>query len=232
MATSFNLNSEIKSSPILNSDYTSEQKVKNGILDSAVVTEKYLYVPFSVGKDGAKATVTTRLQLAGQSKENPKTNVNEVKPILFENPHYTTSEKTNPSVILNAIKDTVKTVKESVGETTAKEFINLIKIMRASKKSDLLAVFNQVKTGAGFSDKTIGKKIFFEALFKAGTGETVEVSIELLKNKEIECKLQQKMVYLGLAFVRHATPESILTAMVNIFISLWIFLFLLTNSFF
>lgn len=213
MATSFNLNSEIKTSPVLSSDYNSEQRVKNGILDSAVVTENYLYVPFSVGKNGAKASVTTKLQLTGQSKETPKASTSEPKSILFENPHHSVSDKTNPSVILNAVKDTAKTVGQTVGESTAKEFINLVKIMRASKKADLLAVFNQVKAGAGFADKSVGKNIYFEALFKAGTGETVEVLIELLKNKEIECPIQQKLVYLGLAFVRHATPESIGTAL-------------------
>lgn len=48
----------------------SEQKVAKGIMEQAVVTEKYLYKPFSDGKDhGAKATVTTKITLAGQSKE-------------------------------------------------------------------------------------------------------------------------------------------------------------------
>lgn len=55
----------------------------------------------------------------------------------------------NAQVIIAAVKEVAKTIDVVVGETTAKEFINLLKIVKVSKKNDLLAVYNQVKSGVG-----------------------------------------------------------------------------------
>jgi len=67
-----NLNSEIKSSPLLSADYSANLRVKNGILEQATVSEDYLYVPFSVGKNGAKAQIAGKLHLTGTSKDSPQ----------------------------------------------------------------------------------------------------------------------------------------------------------------
>lgn len=213
MATSFNLHSEIKSSPILNADYLSEQKLKSGILDQATITENYFYVPFSAGKNGARAKVTTKIQLVGTSKDAIQSAAASPRTILFESPHNVLSDKTNVNVILNAVKDTVKTIKATVSDKTANKFLNLVRIMRASKRDDLLSVFNQVNAGTA-GDKDVAKKVFLDALFRAGTGDTVEVTIQLLKSKPLSA-LEQKLVYLGLAFVRHATPEALKAAAVS-----------------
>ncbi|XP_025837556.1 apolipophorins isoform X3 [Agrilus planipennis] len=208
LSTTFNLNSEIKSSPLLDGDYTSEQHIKNGILEKVLVTENYLYLPFSIGKNGAQASITTKLQLVGQSKENPGSKVSEPKSIIFENPHPVSTEKVNLDSILNALKDATNTIGQTVKENSANEYINLVKTLRVSSKNDILAVYRQVKAGAGFQDKVGAKRVFLDALFRAGTGETIEVAIELLKNKELT-PLEQKILYIRLAFVKHATPGSL-----------------------
>lgn len=213
LATSFNLHSEIKTSPILNSEYFSEQRIKNGILDQATINENYLYVPFSVGKNGAKAKVTTKLQYAGNSKEAHADTTKEAKSLLFDSPHPVVSEKSNVNIILNAVKDTVKSIGQTVSDNSANKFGNLVRIIRASKKVDLLNIYNQVRAGTA-GDKEVAKKVYLDALFRAGTGDSVEVTIELLKNKQLS-PLEQKLVYLGLAFVRHATPASLNAAAVS-----------------
>jgi hypothetical protein len=43
---------------------------------------------------------------------------------------------------------------EHVGETAAKEFANVVTILRQSNKDDLLSVYSQVKAGAGFKAGT------------------------------------------------------------------------------
>ncbi|XP_017768375.1 PREDICTED: apolipophorins [Nicrophorus vespilloides] len=211
MATAFNLHSEIKSSPILKGDYNAEMRIKGGILDHVLVTESYLYLPFSIGKNGAKASVQTKLQYVSTTKDAAKNKCTEPKSVIFENPHPVVSQKSDVSALVQAVKDTANTIGVTVGENTASKFSGLIKITAAAKKDDLLAVYNQIKSGAGFSDKTVARKTFLDALFRAGTGECIEVAIELLKNKELS-ELEQKMVYLGMAFVRHATPNSMTSA--------------------
>lgn len=208
LATAFNLNSEIKSSPLLSGDYSSQQRVKNGILDQAIVTENYLYVPFSVGKNGAKATVQSKLQFVGEGKDAGKSKVSEPRSIIFENPHLVNTPKSNVDIILKAVKYVSDTIDTVVGQFTAKSFVNLVKIVRESQKDDLLGVFNQIKAGVGFRDKEVSKRVFLDALFRAGTGEALEVAIELLKNNQLS-PLEKRLVYLGLSFVNHATKSSL-----------------------
>lgn len=214
LATALNLNSEIKSSPILNGDYSATQRIKNGILDQATITEYYLYMPFSVGKNGAKATVVSKLQYVGTSKEAPKSKVSEPRSIIFENPHPVNAPRASVNSILTAVKTVTNTIDQVVSQNTAKEFVDLVKIVRESKKDDLLGVYNQVRAGVGFKDKEIGKKVFLDALFRAGTGEAIEVAIDLLKNKELS-PVEQKLVYLGLSFVKHATKSSLSSVAVS-----------------
>lgn len=214
MATTFNLNSEIRSSPILNGEYSSQQKFKNGVLDNAEVTEHYLYVPFSVGKNGAKATVTAKLHFTGTSKQSPANKVSVPKSIIFENPHLVNTDKNNADAILAALKEVKNSIDLTVGEKSAKSFVNLIKILRVSSRNDILAVYGQVRTGAGLKDPVAAKKIYLDAIFRAGTGDTIEASIELFKNKELG-EVEQKLVYLSLAFVKHATPASLKAAAVS-----------------
>ncbi|KAF5288699.1 hypothetical protein FQR65_LT11964 [Abscondita terminalis] len=211
MATAFNMDSDIKATPVLNGHYASEQRIKNGILDYASVTENYLHVPFSVGQNGAKASAITKIQLIGSSKEAPQDPTSQPRSIIFETPHMITNDHSNVDSILNALKETKNTMDITVGENSAKAFLNLFKILQASKKDDILTVFRQVKAGAGFKDKEGARKVFLDAVFRAGTGECVEVAIELLKSKELT-PVEQKLVYLSMAFVKHATLDSLLAA--------------------
>lgn len=214
LATAFNLNSEIKSSPLLNGDYSSQQRIKNGILDQATVTENYLYVPFSVGQNGAKTTVQSKLQYAGETKDASKNKVSEPRSIIFENPHLVNTPKSNVDTILKAVKYVSDTIDEVVGQFTAKSFVNLVKIIRDSQKDDLLGVFNQIKAGVGFRDKEVSKKVFLDALFRARTGEAIEVGIELLKNNQLG-PFEKRLVFLSLAFVNHPTKSSLNTVAVS-----------------
>lgn len=199
-------------SPLI-SHFESEQKIKNGIMESSAITENYLYKPLSDGKEhGVKVIVNTKLTLAGQSKEKVTTKATEPRAIYFQNPHLDPVKTTNVDSILNALKETKKTMDVSVTETSAKTFYQLINVLRDSRKDDILAVYGQVKTGAGgFKDKEGARKVFFDALFRAGTGDAVEVVVELLKNKEMSA-IEQKLVYLSFSFIKHATKGSLISA--------------------
>ena len=54
--------------------------------------------------------------------------------------------------------------------------------------------------------------MFLDALFRAGTGESVEVAAELLKNNKITGKAAE-LYYLQFAYTKHVT-KSALTAVV------------------
>lgn len=45
-----------------------DTKVNNGVPEKVAATEEYLYRPFSVGDNGAKAKVQTKLTLTGKAR--------------------------------------------------------------------------------------------------------------------------------------------------------------------
>ncbi|KAG5899642.1 hypothetical protein JTB14_036015 [Gonioctena quinquepunctata] len=154
---------------------------KNGILDQATAVENYLYVPFSAGNQGARAEVTSKLQFKGTTKDTKVNKCSVPKTIIFDNPHSGPAPTSNVNTVLNSVKALLKTIDVVVGPETAKQFVNLVKTIRAAKKDDLLAVYNQVKSGAGLGDKVLAKRSFLDALLQAGTGDSIEVAITLLK---------------------------------------------------
>lgn len=116
---------------------------------------------------------------------------------------------------MTAVRETLKTIDVVVGEKTAKEFVTLVKALRAAKKTDILSVYNQVRSGVGFGDKNQAKKIYLDALLQAATGDSAEAAITLLKSKELN-EIEKKLVYAGLSFVQHASESSLTTAAVSI----------------
>lgn len=211
LISTFNMHSDIQSSPVLNSNLDSKQKLKAGVLDSANVVENYLFIPFSVGQNGAKATVESKLTLTGTSKDSPTTKCSVPKSIIFDNPHAETITKPNMNTILKSVKTISENLGNVVEEKVALDFIGLVKLLRVSKKADILSVYNQIRSGSVSSDKDATKKIFLDAVLAAGTGDTIEVAIELLKNKELGPQ-EEKQMFSGLPRARHVTENSIRTA--------------------
>lgn len=58
------------------------------------------------------------------------------------------------------------------------------------------------------------RRVFLDALFRAGTGDAIEVSIDLLNSKELNI-LEQRLALISLATVRHATSNSIKATIVR-----------------
>lgn len=61
---------EIKNTQLLQSILNVESKVNNGVPEKVAAVEQYLYRPFSVGENGARAEVNTKLSLSGTTKGN------------------------------------------------------------------------------------------------------------------------------------------------------------------
>lgn len=201
-----NNNAGIRSTALLNGDYNVEQRIRNGILESAVVNEVYNFVPFSSGSAGAQAKIATVLTASGSSAgptvliSKPRSNL-----IIFENPVVSTIS--NSQNIKDAIKKVLNSYKNNVGATTAEEFIELIRLLRATKADDLTLLYNNVKSGAISSDqKDLTKRIFFDALFRTGTGESVEVLSKLTKELSPE---ELRIMFLSLNLVNTMTKKAL-----------------------
>lgn len=216
MATAFDFDSEIKSNPFFQGKYEAVLKLKDGIPQLITVEEDYLYVAFSRGEKGAKANVHSQLKFSGTTRDNVKTHCNVPRSIIFEDPHPITSDKNTVGTILNAVRNVANSITVHVQADSASKFSSIIKLMRGAPKKDLNAVYTQVRSGAGFNNKVIGKKVFLDALFRTRTGEAVEVGIDIYKSNGFD-EDEKNMFFISLSFVHHVTEGALNAAAVSAF---------------
>nr|UEP64281.1 apolipophorin [Cotesia flavipes] len=201
--------SDIKASPVLDSTQHVEQSFKKGVLQSAKSEETYKYRPFSNGDAGAKthvvSTLTFKSDNASPGSPGP---VSRPKSIIFENPH-PVSESSSPDAILTALKAVKQQeTPEGVKSGVAEKFGALIKVLRRSSKGHILSAYNKVKAGVDGFDKNTDKKTLLEALYRAGTGDSAEVVIQLINNKEIT-GIPLIAYYASLALVNHVSLPTV-----------------------
>ncbi|KAJ8707317.1 hypothetical protein PYW08_010569 [Mythimna loreyi] len=202
----FNPSADIKDTQILQSSMNVETKVNNGVPEKVAATEEYLYRPFSVGENGARAKVYTKLTLTGKARAaNNPTHCTETRTIIFENPHGVTMNQNNMQSALNAVKETAKSVATEASSKSAGNFAQLVRILRTSNKNDLMAVYSHIK------GNNVEKRVFLDGLLRAGTGYSIEASIQLLKSKELG-PLEQRLVFLSLSNARHANNDALKAA--------------------
>uniref|UniRef100_W4VRP6 Putative apolipophorin n=1 Tax=Corethrella appendiculata TaxID=1370023 RepID=W4VRP6_9DIPT len=202
-----NEHSGIKSTPFLNGEYNSDMKIKNGILDSVVSIEEYSYLPFSTSDAGARAKVVTKFTLK-DSKQGQEFKIakGESKTILFEKTVGTTAG--NAEDVKSVLKNLVEKYQNNVGAKAASDFTELIRLMRFTKSDELAKMYQQVNSGAIHNNKPFTRKVFFDALFRVGTGASVTVLANLLKSKELNAE-EQKLLYLSFNLVKSMNKESL-----------------------
>ena len=214
ISTFFNEDSLVKSTPIIESDYKCEQTIKSGILTNVQTEEFYSFVPFSSVAAGTNAKIMTKVTLKGQKGgAAPKINKEQPKSILFKAPL--------PQIVYNApgiktsLIKTLDSYTNNVGPTTAESFRDLIRVLRSSRKDALVGIYNQVKSGSIYPNKEMARKVFFDALFHVGTGDSIEVLIDL-KNKELT-QAEMKMMYISFLGARSVTKAAFDKIHVSIF---------------
>ncbi|XP_071631577.1 apolipophorins [Temnothorax longispinosus] len=197
--------SDIQSAPLLSSHQKIEQRFKRGILNKATSAETYKLKPWSNGDIGAKTIVQTTLTLKGEKGDSPNAPVSQPRSLIFEAPHPVV--KSSPDSIAAAVKAASAEEHDGVKHDAAEKFAQLVKVLRLSSKNDILTIYQKVKNGNGF-DKVLDKKIFLDALFRAGSGEAAEVSVDLLKSHELS-GVQELVFYASLALVNHVNLPSV-----------------------
>ncbi|XP_008560242.1 apolipophorins [Microplitis demolitor] len=201
--------SDIKSSPVLDSEQQIEQVFKQGVLQSAKSDETYKYRPFSNADTGAKTTVHSTLTFKSDNADPAAAApVSRPRSLIFENPHPVT-ESSSPEAIMSALKEVKEEeTPEGVKDGVAEKFGALVKVLRKSSKNHMLSAYNKVKAGVSGFDKNTDKKILIDALFRTGTGDSAEVIIELINNKEIT-GLYLLAYYASLSLINHVSLPTI-----------------------
>uniref|UniRef100_A0A2M3ZDY1 Putative apolipophorins n=1 Tax=Anopheles braziliensis TaxID=58242 RepID=A0A2M3ZDY1_9DIPT len=202
----------IKSTPLLESYYNNQQTFKGGLLESVKLGEEYQYLPYLKEKVGVTVKVTTKLTLTGNKAGGAPTVASPLaRSIIFENPEQQPSG--NLAVIKQELKATIDSYANgNVGKKTSNKFVELIQLLRYSKKEDLLSLYNQVKAGSVSGNKSLARKVYLDALFRVGTGDAVEAITQLYKNKEITDEQELKLAFVSLNLVNSMTKEALKAA--------------------
>ncbi|XP_022112947.2 apolipophorins [Pieris rapae] len=202
----YNPTAQIKNTQILQSTLSVETKVNKGVPEKVAATEEYVYRPFSAGENGARAAVHTKLTLSGTKGGGGNgANCPVSRTIIFENPHQGHGDHSSPQNVLTAIKEACKHLSNEAGSKSAGIFAQLVRIIRVTTKDDLMKVYGQVK------GNNLEKRVFLDGLLRAGTGPSIEASVQVLKNKQLS-KLEEKLVFLSLANARHVDSDTVKAA--------------------
>lgn len=203
ISTTFDPRSTIQSTPLLSAQQKVEQRFKSGVLNKAVSTETYKFRPFTNGEAGAKTTVETTLTLKGQkANSGDSAPVSVSKSLFFEAPHPVA--KSSVDSILKSLNAVKEQCPEAVKPEAAQRFAEFVKVLGISNKKDILDVYKSVNN----AEKAKDKKIFLDALFRAGTGEAAEVAVELITSGQVT-GVQALVYYASLAFVRHVNLPAV-----------------------
>nr|ATU82717.1 venom apolipophorin-like protein 1 [Pristhesancus plagipennis] len=208
--SSYFIKSDLQTSPLLLGTYSSEQKFDGGILKSAQSEEHYSYNPATAVESITKIEVITKLNFVGQTdKPCPVANVNEGKSLIFEGGH--------PGDYKGGVQTMVELLKvscdsRSIDKEGASKYNQLVRVVADAPKDDLLKVYQQVKSGQGFKEKDIAKKLFLDALAAAGSSGSVEVLAKILKDKEVS-GAKAAYYHMLLGSIKHATKETLLAVL-------------------
>ncbi|XP_063705361.1 apolipophorins isoform X2 [Culicoides brevitarsis] len=207
----FNEASGIKSTPVLNGDYLLEQKIKAGVLDSAVLTENYVYLPFSGQNTGARAKVVTKLSFTkSEAKEAPQPQNPAERSLLFKaDKGVPTSNPDNLRAVLKKTVESFDETSKAVGKESATTFAELVRALRAAKKGDVALLYDDIKKGSLKLDKELARKVYLDALFRAGSAHSITFIAEILK-KELSEK-EQRLAYLSFNLAQTVSHASIFT---------------------
>lgn len=199
-------NSGVKSTPLLNGDYISEQRFKGGILETVQLTEDYHYVPFTSGEAGAKVKVTTSIKKTKQTAgEVPKVGAGVPRTLLFENPKPQVIPKFG-ATIEKSLKATLETYQNNVGSNSAAKFSELIRFMQYAKKDELAQLFSKVKAGTVDGNKDLTRKVYLDALFRTGTSDSMDAIVALMN--ELSDK-EKRVAYLSFNLVKNVNKDSL-----------------------
>lgn len=203
----FNENSKVKSTPLLNGDYTNEIHVQSqGIIETAQVVEDYTVVPFTNGEAGVKIRVVTSLKLKSQrANGNEQPNVSVPKSIIYEavdKPIERVYEIVHNS--LTTICDTYLQRKNLTGPHIAGQFTETIRLMRYAKKDDLLTLHSKALQ----KNNPICRKVYLDAIFRVGTAESVNAILSLLDNGQIP---EKRLAFLSFNLATGVNKDTIRT---------------------
>ncbi|XP_031626099.1 apolipophorins-like [Contarinia nasturtii] len=199
----FNENSNIKSTPLLNGNYTNEVRVnRNGIVESAQVVEDYVLVPFSNSEVGVRARVITSFRLKDQKPNDGETlSVSVPRSLIYESVKKPQAD--NYKIAKKSLLAICKTYEQrEVGAQDAGQFIEIIRSMRHMKTDDILLLYKD----ATQHSNPICRKVCLDAVFRVASADSINAIAMLLENNKIN---EIRLAYLSFNLATSVNKETI-----------------------
>lgn len=189
----------IKSTALLNADYSKELKLARGIPESIQLVEEYKFAALANGAGVAKAKVRTNLKLGKVGKANAPALNGASASIIFENP--TLPAIKNGAVLKKVFTNTVNLVNNHVQGDAAQYFGELIRLMRSSDAETLieLSVVPHV-------NKQLARKVYLDALFRVGTSNAVKAIVRQVSKMSEQ---EKKLAFLSLNLVKSVEKDAL-----------------------
>lgn len=219
----------IKTTPLLTGYYSQEQEVSDGIIERAELHEDYKFVPLANSQTGAgvRAKVRTTLKRTKTAQGNPPPlNGGVPQSIIFRNPRPVPVE--NMDVLRATLAGTVNDIQENVKSKSAQQLAEIIRLMRNAGQQQLTTLYRDVRAGSVHPSKDLARKIFLDALFRAGTDNSIATIIKLLET-ELKDK-EERLAYMSFNLVENVDEKSLES--INVSITYHIYYGILKNPFF
>ncbi|KAL5289842.1 hypothetical protein ACFFRR_009699 [Megaselia abdita] len=188
-------NSNIKSSPLLQGTYNRESEFSESKFLN-IVHANEIYNFGGKGKSLVEVKITTTLKFEKSGVESPLKIVNG-KPtsLIFDYPKK--MDMKNDEILKKQFKKTIENFEDFVKYGSAENFVELLRLMRHATTETLIDL-------GGSAGEGLPKKIYFDALFRAGTSKSVGAILrQVPKMNEIE----KRMAYLSFYLVDDVSKE-------------------------
>ncbi|XP_034112124.1 apolipophorins [Drosophila albomicans] len=168
----------IKSSSLLQADYSKELKLQNGVIEHVQLVEVYKFAGSVKGSSDVSAKVVSSLKLRNGSGGTPgstptPTSGQREASIIFQK--YGTYAAKNIAALKIALSDLIDSTNDYVKKDTAKKFIEIIRLLRNSDTDTILEL-----AAVPHPNKVLARKVYLDALFRTNTAESARAILKQL----------------------------------------------------
>ncbi|KAH8272507.1 hypothetical protein KR044_012208, partial [Drosophila immigrans] len=201
----------IKSSSLLQADYSKELRLQQGIIEHVQLVENYKFAGSAKGNSDVSAKVFSSLKLKNGATGTPGVTPSSATgqrraSIIFQK--YGTYAAKNIATLKVALSDLIDSTNDYVKKDTAQKFIELIRLLRNSDTDTLLDL-----AAVPHPNKVLARKVYLDALFRTNTAESARAILkQITKFNEKE----RLLAILSLNLVEFVDKETLNQAAVHL----------------
>ncbi|KAH8376016.1 hypothetical protein KR093_004804, partial [Drosophila rubida] len=199
-----NAQAGIKSSSLLQADYSKELTLQQGIIEHVQLIENYKFTGNPRGNLDVSAKVVSNLKLKNGAAGTPgatptPTTRQRSGSIIFQK--YGTYAAKNIAALKVALSDLIDSTNDYVKKDTAIKFIELIRLLRNSDTDTILDL-----SAVPYPNKALARKAYLDALFRTNTAESARAILKQLNKFNENEKL---LAILSLNLVESVDKETL-----------------------